>query len=151
VLLEDWYWLAIAACALHVLEEFFLDWRGWVKSITGIDVSLVAFWTMNSLAIALGAAFAAVASFSPAVGLAIPAVMLINATIFHVGAWIWKRGRFSPGMITAILLFYPIALCCYRSAYEAGVVTGSSLAYSFFLAAVATATPMRVLRALSRK
>jgi hypothetical protein len=149
--LEDWYWLAIAACALHVLEEFFLDWRGWVKSITGIDVSLTAFWTMNILALALGAAYASVASYSPAVGLAIPAVMLINATVFHVGGWIWQRGRFSPGLITSLTLFYPIAISCYRSACAAGVLTGSSLAYSFLLAAVATAAPMRVLRAFSRK
>jgi hypothetical protein len=149
--LEDWYWLAIAACALHVLEEFFPDWRGWVKSSTGIDVSLSAFWTMNVLALALGATYAAVASLSPAVGLAIPAVMLINATVFHVGGWIWQRGRFSPGLITSLLLFYPISIGCYQSAYAAGLLTSSSLAYSFFLAAVATAAPMRVLRGFARK
>jgi len=149
--LEHWFWLAIAACALHVLEEFFLDWRGWVKSITGIDVSLGAFWTMNSLALALGVAYASLAGRWPDVALVIPAVMLINATVFHVGAWIWLRGRFSPGLITSLVLFYPIAIGCYRSAYEAGVLTGRSLTYSFLLAAVATATPMRVLRAFSRR
>jgi hypothetical protein len=33
--------------------------------------------------------------------------MLINATFFHVLPVIVFRGRFSPGMLTAIVLFYP--------------------------------------------
>jgi hypothetical protein len=149
--LEHWCWLAIAACALHIVEEFLLDWRGWVKSVTGIGISQAVFWTLNLLLLALGAGFASVAGRWPVLAMAIPALMLLNATVFHVGAWIWLRGRFSPGIITAILLFYPIAIGCYRSASQSGVLTGWSLVESFLLAAVAMATPMGMLLASLRK
>lgn len=149
--LEHWCWLALVACASHIGEEFALDWCGWVRSLTGIEVSWRVFWTMNGLLLALGMVCASVASRWPVVGLAIPALMLVNATVFHVGAWIWTRGRFSPGLITALVLFYPIAIGCYRSAGQAGVLTGSVLAESFLLGAIPMALPFPILRTLSRK
>jgi hypothetical protein len=36
--------------------------------------------------------------------------MLINGTFMHVFPFILKRGRFSPGLITSILLFWPIGV-----------------------------------------
>jgi len=44
----------------------------------------------------------------PAVALGFPALMLINGTCMHVFPFILKRGRFSPGLITAELLFWPL-------------------------------------------
>jgi hypothetical protein len=149
--LEHWCWLAIAACALHIVEEFALDWRGWVKGVTGAEISPSAFWTMNLLLLALGAGFASVAGRWPVLALAIPALMLVNATVFHVGAWIWLRGRFSPGMITAILLFYPIAIGCYRSAHLAGTLTASALAGSLLLGGLVMAAPMALWRLAHRR
>jgi hypothetical protein len=149
--LEHWCWFALAACALHIVEEFVLDWRGWIKSITGIEVSRTLFWTMNSLLLALGVVCASVATRWPAVALAIPALMLINATIFHVGVCIWLRGRFSPGLITALLLFYPIAIGCYRSASQSGVLTGPVWTGSLLLGALAMFAPMLFFRIVFRR
>lgn len=33
----------------------------------------------------------------------------------HVGPFLWTRGRFSPGLITAVLLFYPAGIATMRS------------------------------------
>jgi hypothetical protein len=44
----------------------------------------------------------------PAIALGFPGLMLINATFMHVFPFIAKRGRFSPGLITAVLLFWPL-------------------------------------------
>lgn len=34
--------------------------------------------------------------------------MLINGTMMHVFPFIWTRGRFSPGLVTSVLLFWPL-------------------------------------------
>jgi hypothetical protein len=148
--LEHWCWLAIAACALHIVEEFALNWRGWVKELTGIEISQTFFWTMNLLLLALGAGCASIASRWPTLALGIPALMLINATVFHVGAWIWLRGRFSPGLITSLLLFYPIAIGCYHCASKSGLLTGKVWAESLLLGLFVMAAPMALLRLANR-
>jgi hypothetical protein len=145
--LEHWCWLATLAYAGHIVEEFALDWRGWVKSVSGIEVSRRVFWTMNALVIVLGAICASAASRWPAVALAFPALMLINATVFHVGTFLWKRGRFSPGLITSYLLFYPIGILCFKAASDAGVLTPAVWIGSFAIGALLMATPILLLKA----
>ncbi len=140
-------WLAIVACGLHIVEEYLLDWPGWVQSLSGISVSRGFFLAANGIALAIGAACAAVANRLPMLGLAIPALMLINATFFHVGAFLWTRGKFSPGLITAITLFYPLGIWCFKSAHDAGVLTAATLIGSFAIGAAFMATPMLLFRA----
>ena len=143
--LERLCWLAIVACGIHIVEEYLLDWRGWVRSLSGIYVSSGLFLTMNALLIVFGMACAAVANRLPAIALAIPALMLINATFFHIGAFLWTRGRFSPGLITAVTLFYPMGIWCFKSAYDAGELTVGTLLESFMLGALVMATPLLLL------
>jgi Protein of unknown function with HXXEE motif len=145
--LERLCWLALVACVLHIIEEYLLDWRSWVRSVSGIDISNGLFLTMNALLVLLGVGFAGVANRLPTLGLAIPALMLINATFFHVGAFLWTRGRFSPGLITSITLFYPMGIWCFKSAYDAGILTASRLVGSFALGVVFMAMPLLMLRA----
>src|ERR1035441_2124837 len=112
--LDQACWLGTAAYGAHILEELALDWRGWVRSVTGISVDWSLFYVGNAMVILLGVVCAEVARTVPMIALALPALMLINATFFHVLPFIWMRGRFSPGLITAVLLFYPIGILCYR-------------------------------------
>ena len=126
-------WLATAAYGIHIAEEYLLGWRDWVRSISGVYVSRGLFFAMNALTIVLGVVCAEMAGRLPVVGLAFPALMLINATFFHLGAFVWTRGRFSPGLISAILLFYPMGIWCFKSAYDAGELTVVRLAWSFAL------------------
>jgi hypothetical protein len=77
--------------------------------------------------------------------LAFPALMLINAVFFHIAPYVVTRGRFSPGLITAILLFLPIGTACYVVANDAGVLNTSNLIGSFVLAALLMAMPIVLL------
>ena len=69
----------------------------------------------------------------PAIALAFPALMLINATFFHVLPFIRLRGRFSPGLFTAIVLFYPVGIACYVRAAADGVLSLAALITSFVI------------------
>jgi hypothetical protein len=72
--------------------------------------------------------------------------MLINATFFHVLPVIVTRDRFSPGLFTAVALFYPVGvLCLARAAWE-GALNAGALALSFLLGALIMASPIILLR-----
>jgi hypothetical protein len=120
--LTDLMWLATAAYGLHVLEEYQLNWRDWARSVIGLPVEWSDFYVVNALVIVLGIVAANLAGRCPGVALAFPAVMLINATFFHVLPTLWSRGRFSPGLFPAVVLFYPIGIACYWRASHDGML-----------------------------
>lgn len=102
-------WLCLAAYGLHVLEEFVFDWRNWARKVLHLPAEWGDFYVTNALVIVLGIVAAEIAPVWPALALGFPALMLINATFFHVAPFALTRGRFSPGLITAVLLFIPLA------------------------------------------
>lgn len=114
--LADLLWLSTAAYAAHVIEEFVLDWRNWARNVLGLPVEWLSFYVVNAVVAVLGVAAAMIAPNLPAVALGFPALMLINATFFHVLPVIRFGGRFSPGLISALLLFYPLGIACYAVA-----------------------------------
>ena len=57
----------------------------------------------------------------PEFSLAFPAVMLVNGTVFHVLP-VLKTQIFSPGIITTLILFYPVAGWAYYGAWENNVL-----------------------------
>ena len=145
--LDQLLWLATAAYGIHIAEEYALNWRAWARSLTGLEVEWGFFFLVNSLVIVLGVVCAEVARTMPAVALAFPALMLINATFFHLGAFLWTRGRFSPGLITALLLFYPLGIWCFKAAHNAGLMSPSRWIGSFALGALLMAMPILLLKA----
>jgi hypothetical protein len=147
--LADWCWLATVAYGLHILEEFTLDWRNWARNLFGLPVEWSDFYVVNALVIVLGAVAAELAASAPRLALSFPALMLINATFFHVAPFIATRGRFSPGLITAVVLFYPIALACYWRAMADGATTGTVLT-SLVIGAVLMASPIVLLKIKDR-
>ncbi len=78
----------------------------------------------------------------PAIALSFPALMLINATFFHVAPFVWTRGRFSPGLITAVLLFFPLGI----RAIQTSGVNSKGFALAFGIGAVLMATPIIFLK-----
>ena len=98
--LSDLLWLCTSAYALHVLEEYQFDWRNWARAVIKLPVEWTDFYIVNALVIVLGIVAANLLR-QPALALAFPALMLINATFFHVlPSWRRKRGR--PVRSTAI-------------------------------------------------
>jgi uncharacterized protein with HXXEE motif len=145
--LEQLCWLATVAYGIHIFEEYLLNWRDWARSISGVSVTSGFFFGMNALVIVLGMTCAELADRLPTLALSFPALMLINATFFHVGALLWTRARFSPGLITALLLFYPMGIWCFKSGQDAGLLTVARLLESFALGAMFMVTPIVLLRA----
>ena len=139
--LTDLTWLALACYGIHILEEYSFDWRNWARNVLGLKVEWNDFYITNALVIVLGAVAAELAATAPLLALAFPALMLINATFFHVLPFIRARGRFSPGLISAVILFYPVGIACYwRAGADSGTVIGSLV-----IGAALMATPVLML------
>lgn len=144
--LTDLIWICTIAYGIHALEEFILDWRDWARAVIGLPVEWAHFYVVNFLVIVLGVCCAQVAANEPALALAMPALMLINATFFHVAPMIVTRGRYSPGAFTAVVLFYPLGIACYQRALATGSVTTGGVVLSFVLGALLMACPIVLLR-----
>lgn len=143
-------WIATLAYALHVVEEYMLDWRSWARSVMRLPVTWAHFALVNGVVVVLGIACAEVAWRLPAFSLALPALMLINGTFFHVLPWILTRGRFSPGLGTSLLLFYPCALWAYLGAWADGVLSLNVFALSLVIGALLMAAPIVLLKLSQR-
>jgi len=143
--LTELSWLALAAYTLHILEEFSLDWRDWARAVIGLPVEWSDFYLTNAAVVVLGIVQAQLAATLPLIPLSFAALMLINATFFHVAPVVLTRGRFSPGLATAVALFYPVAGAIYLRAAADGVGTGMMLA-SVAIGAALMAYPIVLLR-----
>ncbi len=137
-------WLATACYGMHILEEYQLNWRDWARTALKLPVEWSDFYVVNALVIVLGIAAANLAA-RPAIALAFPALMLINATFFHVLPVVRMGGRFSPGLFTAVVLFYPVGIACYWRAAADGTLSTTALVGSFVLGALLMASPVVLL------
>ena len=113
--LSSLLWLCVAAYGVHVLEEFVFNWRAWARNVLKLPAEWDDFYITNALVIVLGIVDAQIATEWPILALGFPALMLINAMFFHVAPFLWTRGRFSPGLLTAVLLFLPLSVVTLRS------------------------------------
>ena len=148
--LTDLTWLALACYGIHILEEYQLDWRNWARTVMGLPVEWPDFYVVNALVIVLGAVAAELAATVPLLALSFPALMLINASFFHVAPFLGTRGRFSPGLITAVVLFYPVALACYWRAGLDGHLDAATVIGSLAIGAALMASPVLLLKWKSR-
>jgi hypothetical protein len=142
--LTDLMWLATASYGVHILEEYQLNWRDWARNALTLPVEWSDFYVVNALVVVLGAVSAQLAATQPALALSFPALMLINATFFHVMPFIRFRGRFSPGLISALVLFYPVGIACYWRAISDGI-GGAGIAISAALGVALMAAPVVLL------
>lgn len=139
-------WIAAFVYALHVVEEYVFDWKGWAVSVLKLPVDWVHFAIVNGAVVVLGISCASVGWALPEYALALPALMLINATFFHVLPFLLTKGRFSPGLATAVFLFYPVAVWTYLGARADGVLSGRVVLASFILGVLLMALPVLMLK-----
>jgi hypothetical protein len=143
--LTDLIWLATASYGLHVLEEHQLNWRDWARAVIGLPVEWSDFYLVNSLVIVIGIVAANLAASWPGIALALPALMLINAIFFHLVPMMRTHGRFSPGLFTAIVLFFPVGIACYWRAAADGALDAGTVIGSLGLGALLMASPVVLL------
>lgn len=106
-------WLAMAAYVAHIMEEYTFDWRNWARAVVKLPVEWSDFFVTNAAVVALGIGQAALAPVLPWAPLTYAALMLINAIFFHIWPFVRTRGRFSPGLFTAVVLFLPIGVAVF--------------------------------------
>jgi hypothetical protein len=148
--LSDLMWLALACYGIHILEEYQFDWRNWAHAVIDLPVEWSDFYIVNALVVVLGAVAAELAATVPLLALAFPALMLINATFFHVLPFLIARGRFSPGLITAVALFYPVGIACYWRAGLDGRLDAVTILGSVLIGAALMAAPVVLLKLKDR-
>jgi hypothetical protein len=144
--LTDWIWLSVAAYGIHILEEYQLDWRNWARAVIKLPVEWPDFYVVNALVIVLGIVAAELAATQPVLALIFPAVMLINGTFFHILPFVTTGGRFSPGLVTAVLLFWPIGVASYAAAAGSGRVGTTGVIASLVIGAILMACPVVLLK-----
>ena len=121
------FWVALAAYAFHILEEYSYDWKTWAQNIMKLDVDWNTFYITNVVVLFFGLSCAEVGWSHPKFSLMFPALMVINALFFHIIPYVRSKRKFSPGMFTAIFLFLPIGVGSYHMATDLGVPIKSML------------------------
>jgi Protein of unknown function with HXXEE motif len=138
------FWIAMAAYAVHMMEEFFYDWKDWAVTVLKLPVDWPGFYVTNTAVLFLGIACAEVGWNFPWLSLAFPALMLINAFFFHVLPVIIKK-KFSPGLFTALGLFFPVGIYSFKMALDRGVHVQEILV-SFLIGILLMAYPIILLK-----
>ncbi len=135
-------WLAVGAYALHIVEEHVLDWFGWARKTMNLNMEWDTYVTVEAAFLVLGVVAAMSASAMPMVGLGFIVLLVINVTVFHLLPMAMAGGRFSPGTIAGVLLFYPIG----GLALTSGSATATNLSWAVVIGAAVILWPMLLLQ-----
>jgi hypothetical protein len=103
------------------------------------------FYVANAGVIVAGVCAAQVGWRFHAFALLLPALQLINGLFFHVIPTIVRR-KFSPGLITSCLLFFPIAILAYWGAWVDNVLSTGTIIFSLMFGAFVMAIPFIFLK-----
>lgn len=134
-------WVAVVAYAVHMMEETIYNWHDWVRTVFKLNAEWSEFYLVNAFVIVLGAGCAMVGWRIPAFALIFPAFMVVNALFFHIAPVI-KTGIFSPGVITAVVLFLPVTSWVYFEAARDGVLNTWNVVISSILGFVLMLFPI---------
>ncbi|NDD69374.1 MAG: HXXEE domain-containing protein [Synechococcaceae bacterium WB9_4xC_028] len=112
------FWLCLLAYGLHVIEEYDLGWQPWAVEVLGLPVTWGDFFITNGFGVVpLGLLAGSLAWSVPAASLLLPGVMLVNMVGFHILPTI-STGLYSPGLISALMLFLPLGGWCVITAFR---------------------------------
>lgn len=147
---REWVlWLLVAASAVHVVEEHALGWQGWADVTLGRRLGAhptwADFWATNTALLAFAFAAAFVGWQATWFALALPALCLINAVLFHVTPSLLQR-RPNPGVFTAVALYVPLGVWCYVAAGHDGVLDAAAVVGSVLVGAALMAAAIGFLR-----
>ena len=118
------FWMLTVAYTGHILEEYVFDWRRWAQETSGLSLDWTEFFIANFAVIILGISCSVVGFDYPLFSYIFVGLAAINAVFAHIGTTIIKK-RFSPGLITSVLLFLPICIWAYSIAKEKDILTCS--------------------------
>lgn len=135
-------WLAVGAYALHIVEEHILGWFVWARKNMNLTMEWGTYVTIETSLLILGAVAAMLASVLPVLALAFAALLVINVTFIHLLPMLMGNGKFSPGAISGVLLFYPVGYV----AFTGNGVTPGLMMWAAVIGAAVILWPMLLLR-----
>lgn len=141
---EDTLWVVVIVIALHVVEEYILGFNDWLRVAFGLSISWELFFLVNAAFVVFAVAGAMLGWRLPEVSLMMPALIGVNGLFFHLGLTV-IQGRFSPGTITSVLLFIPVAVWAYYAAHRAGALTKRALVVSLAGGTLSMVYPLLLL------
>ena len=146
---HEWVlWILVTASAVHVVEEHALGWQGWADRTLGsrLDVhpTWADFWATNTALLTFGFAAAFVGWQAAWYALALPALCLINAVLFHALPSLVQR-RPNPGVFTALALYLPLGIWCYVAAHRDHELSAGTAVASVLIGAVLMASAIGFL------
>lgn len=111
---ERFLWALPLAYAIHIPEEFLAGFPGWMREHMHSDMDNLGFWLNNGLFMAILLSLSLWASRSRSwlaafVFLSWASGNLFWNFIFHVVTTVYADS-YSPGLVSAALLYYPIAI-----------------------------------------
>lgn len=112
------FWFPLFAATLHIVEEFvwpggFAAWyRGYRPDIAASVSNRFLFWINAALLLAcFSAGIDGPSPYGAALFLTVTALLFANG-LFHLVATV-KRRRYSPGVVTGVVLYLPLAIIGY--------------------------------------
>jgi hypothetical protein len=125
-------WAIVAAIGVHIVEEYALDFTGWAGHALAVPITWQDFHLVNAGVTLHAVGCAAVGWRVPAFALSAASLVALNAVLFHAGMSILS-GSYSPGTVTALVLFLPLGVAAYIAAARDGVLTRRALLLSITL------------------
>ncbi|MEX0621241.1 MAG: HXXEE domain-containing protein [Solirubrobacterales bacterium] len=140
-------WIGIVAIGLHVMEEYAEGWLVWANEQVGprfgITFTQADFFFTAFLLIFYALAGAAIGWWAPAVSLAIPALFIVNAVFLHMLPSL-RSDRLTPGTLTAVFIYLPVAAWMFWAAAEDGVLNLGTVVLAFILGTALMYYPLAV-------
>lgn len=102
-------WLFVPAYLIHVAEEWFAGFPGWLQQIAGRPLPGDAFLIINAVALVLLVAAIRSATRSERSGwmaVGVATIMLVNTVAHAAGAALTRS--YAPGLISAVVLYVPL-------------------------------------------
>jgi|GEM_PF-915996 len=141
-------WVGVIATVLHVLEEHAMGWVSWanheIGPRLGIEFTETDFMLTNVALVFIALAGAAIGWWAPAISLAVPALFIINAVVFHMLPSA-RAERLTPGTISAVFIYLPVAAWIFWAAGDDGHLNFGTFLLSFIIGAALMAWPIAVL------
>ena len=137
-------WLMPAAFAVHIVEEYAGGFAEWVELVAGAPMPVGAFLLNNAglMAILLGLtawAWLRPSRLSAFVLLAWASGNLFWNFVFHLATTV-LLDRYSPGLVTAVLLYFPLSIAIAWAALRERMVSRPA-----FVGAVAVGAGLMLL------
>ncbi|WP_207480112.1 HXXEE domain-containing protein [Arenibaculum pallidiluteum] len=125
-------WLMPAAFAIHIVEEYTTGFPGWVSQTLGGSMTGSAFLANNALFMAILLSLTAWASLRPSVPATFALLCWASGNlfwnfVFHVVTTV-PYARYSPGLVTAAILYLPVSVLVARSALGEAVISRGGFA-----------------------